>query len=205
MKVIRMADDRGNSEANGIRNQTAQGGRGSDVSNGFAGSKERPFIGGTGTASVRPVSSLSRVERFGGASARDGGQPGAGRDGDGWTTQRSEDGGRREAVRRGGAPADGQRASRAEAAAALGSRASKRAEEPAEDDDEYEEEDGREAPAWARVLFWLFRKSIVPIIMIVMLLAGLYIGYVYLGKQPEDEVFKWGTWQHLYDLIFADS
>lgn len=70
------------------------------------------------------------------------------------------------------------------------------------------EEDGEEKrsmPTWAKVAFWLFRKSIVPVIMIVMLIAGLYIGYVYLGKASKDDVFEWSTWQHLYNLIFAES
>ncbi|MEK3883927.1 DNA-directed RNA polymerase subunit beta [Paenibacillus sp. PL2-23] len=70
-----------------------------------------------------------------------------------------------------------------------------------EDDEEYEER----FPAWAKVAFWLLRKSIVPIIMIVMLLAGLYAGYTILGSGPKDDVFKIETWRHLYDLIFAES
>ncbi len=57
-------------------------------------------------------------------------------------------------------------------------------------------------PLGARILFWILRKSLVPIIMIVMLFAGLYIGYTVLGHQPKDEVFEWPTWRHLYDLIF---
>lgn len=60
-------------------------------------------------------------------------------------------------------------------------------------------------PAWARICLWLLRKSIVPIIMAAMLLAGLYAGFVFLGKGSSDEVFEWATWRHLYDLVFADS
>ncbi|CAM4475960.1 hypothetical protein FHS16_004684 [Paenibacillus endophyticus] len=55
------------------------------------------------------------------------------------------------------------------------------------------------------ILLWILRKSIVPVIMIIMLVAGLYIGYVVVGKQAEADVFSWATWQHLYDLIFAES
>lgn len=69
-------------------------------------------------------------------------------------------------------------------------------------DDEYEE---RKYPKWATVSFWLFRKSIVPVVMVIMLLAGLYVGYVIMGKASKDEVFDWATWQHLYDLVFAES
>jgi hypothetical protein len=63
----------------------------------------------------------------------------------------------------------------------------------------------KQRPKGVRVLLWFLRKSIVPLIMVIMLVAGLYIGYVVVGKQPEDEVFSWGTWQHIYDLIFADA
>lgn len=57
----------------------------------------------------------------------------------------------------------------------------------------------------ARITLWILRRSIVPLIMVIMLVAGLYIGYTVLGKQPGSEVFQWATWQHLYDLIFADT
>lgn len=55
------------------------------------------------------------------------------------------------------------------------------------------------------MLLWILRRSIVPLIMVIMLVAGLYIGYVVLGKQAEGEVFSWATWRHLYDLVFAES
>ncbi len=60
-------------------------------------------------------------------------------------------------------------------------------------------------PIGVRVLLWLLRKSIVPLIMLIMLVAGLYVGYVIVGKGPEDDVFQWQTWRHLYDLVFAES
>jgi len=63
----------------------------------------------------------------------------------------------------------------------------------------------KKAPLWARMLFWIVRKSIAPLIMIVMLLAGLYVGYVIMGDQPKDEAFKLSTYKHLWDLIFAES
>lgn len=74
---------------------------------------------------------------------------------------------------------------------------------PEEHDDN--EEDESRLPKWARVTLWILRKSIVPIIMIVMLIIGLYGGYVFLGDGPKGDVFKWETWRHLYDLIFAES
>jgi len=63
----------------------------------------------------------------------------------------------------------------------------------------------RRYPLWARTLLWILRKSIAPLIMIVMLLAGLYIGYVIMGDQPKEEAFKFSTYKHLWDLIFAES
>lgn len=71
-----------------------------------------------------------------------------------------------------------------------------------ETDDEEEE---RTYPKWATVSFWLFRKSIVPIVMVIMLIAGLYIGYVIMGEAPKDDIFDLATWKHLYDLVFAES
>ncbi|MBH5320591.1 DNA-directed RNA polymerase subunit beta [Paenibacillus sp. GSMTC-2017] len=70
-----------------------------------------------------------------------------------------------------------------------------------EDDDEEQ----HRFPTWVRVMFWILRKSIVPIIMLIMLVIGLYIGFVVVGKGPKDEVFDWATWRHLYDLVFAES
>ncbi|WP_173275169.1 DNA-directed RNA polymerase subunit beta [Paenibacillus sp. NEAU-GSW1] len=68
-----------------------------------------------------------------------------------------------------------------------------------------EEESHKQRPLGVRIMFWLLRKSIVPFIMLIMLVAGLYVGYTVLGKQPGDEVFKWSTWQHMYDLVFSDT
>lgn len=56
-----------------------------------------------------------------------------------------------------------------------------------------------------RALRWTLLKSIVPILCVVAVLGGMYIGYAVLGKQPAGEVFKVETWKHMYDLIFADS
>ncbi|URN96069.1 MAG: DNA-directed RNA polymerase subunit beta [Candidatus Pristimantibacillus lignocellulolyticus] len=63
----------------------------------------------------------------------------------------------------------------------------------------------KKLPWWASSTFWILRKCIAPIIMIVMLVVGLYIGYVVVGGQPKGEVFQWSTWKHLWDLVFADS
>jgi len=78
-------------------------------------------------------------------------------------------------------------------------------ERPAKQEDKLEEGPLKRAPWFARAIFWIFRKSIAPIIMIVMLVAGLYIGYAIIGDRPEDDIFQWSTWKHLWDLIFAES
>ncbi|WP_165861435.1 DNA-directed RNA polymerase subunit beta [Paenibacillus paeoniae] len=70
--------------------------------------------------------------------------------------------------------------------------------------DEQDEQEYR-FPKWARIAFWVLRKSIVPIIMVVMLIVGLYVGFVYLGDGSKSDVFEWTTWRHLYDLVFAES
>ena len=67
------------------------------------------------------------------------------------------------------------------------------------------ESSSKKMPWWINSIFWILRKCIAPIIMIVMLLAGLYIGYVIVGGQDKGEVFEWATWKHMWDLIFAES
>lgn len=52
---------------------------------------------------------------------------------------------------------------------------------------------------------WLLRKSIVPVLCVIFVVAGLYIGYVVVGDGEKQDVFEWSTWRHMYDLIFADS
>ncbi|UVI29925.1 DNA-directed RNA polymerase subunit beta [Paenibacillus spongiae] len=56
-----------------------------------------------------------------------------------------------------------------------------------------------------RVFLWLLRKSIVPLLCLLAVVGGLYIGFSVIGKQPGSEVFEWSTWRHMYDLVFADS
>lgn len=56
-----------------------------------------------------------------------------------------------------------------------------------------------------RVLLWVLRKSVVPLLLLVALLGGLYIGYTKLGSGSGDEVFEWSTWKHMYDLVFSNA
>lgn len=62
----------------------------------------------------------------------------------------------------------------------------------------------RRSPA-VRTMLWILRKSIVPLIMIIMLVAGLYVGYTVLGNGSGSDVFHWETWMHLYELVFGES
>lgn len=59
-------------------------------------------------------------------------------------------------------------------------------------------------PLGLRILLWMLVKSIVPILFVIILLVGLYIGFVVIGNKPSSEVFQWSTWKHMYDLVFAE-
>ncbi|MFC4100385.1 DNA-directed RNA polymerase subunit beta [Paenibacillus xanthanilyticus] len=56
-----------------------------------------------------------------------------------------------------------------------------------------------------RVLLWVLRKSIVPLLLLAALLGGLYIGYTKLGGGSGEDVFEWSTWKHMYDLVFSNA
>jgi len=51
----------------------------------------------------------------------------------------------------------------------------------------------------------LFQFTIVPILLLCSIVAGLYVGYSVLGKQAGGEAFQMETWKHLYDLMFSKS
>lgn len=56
-----------------------------------------------------------------------------------------------------------------------------------------------------RLSWWIVRKSIVPILFVVSLIAGLYIGYTMVGDGPKGDVWEWSTWKHMYDLVFSEG
>lgn len=60
-------------------------------------------------------------------------------------------------------------------------------------------------PLIVRIPLWILRKSIVPLLLVLALVGGAFLGYVMLGEGDRSDVFKWETWRHLYDLIFLDS
>ncbi|AQT86814.1 hypothetical protein B1222_12775 [Paenibacillus larvae subsp. pulvifaciens] len=42
----------------------------------------------------------------------------------------------------------------------------------------------------------------IPLLCILVLFIGLWIGYSVIGKQPASEIFHVGTWKHIFDLIY---
>ena len=42
-----------------------------------------------------------------------------------------------------------------------------------------------------------------PVVLLLSLVLGLTVGYTVLGKESMDEVFRWATWKHVWDLVFA--
>lgn len=58
---------------------------------------------------------------------------------------------------------------------------------------------------WTWYVWPVARHFIIPLVCLLALLVGMVAGYVYLGGQPMSEVWKWSTWQHLYDLVFKDA
>jgi len=60
-------------------------------------------------------------------------------------------------------------------------------------------------PRWMKTTGALLKYLGIPLLFIVCLYVGLYIGYVKLGDQPAHEIFDWSTWRHVYDLVFAEG
>ncbi len=50
----------------------------------------------------------------------------------------------------------------------------------------------------------VLRISAIPLLCIVLLYIGLWIGYVQLGGGSTSDVFSWDTWKHVIDLLFLD-
>ncbi|MEO4054087.1 DNA-directed RNA polymerase subunit beta [Solibacillus sp. CAU 1738] len=49
-------------------------------------------------------------------------------------------------------------------------------------------------PIWIRIL-------LVLILIIVAAIAGVIIGYGYIGSGEPADALKWSTWQHILDII----
>lgn len=60
-------------------------------------------------------------------------------------------------------------------------------------------------PPWLRITLRSLRILIVPIACVIALYIGLYVGYVTLGDQSADDIWKPETWKHVFDLVFAEK
>jgi len=55
--------------------------------------------------------------------------------------------------------------------------------------------------SWVRTLL---RFLLVPVLCIVAVMVGLFIGYVVIGGRDSSEIWLIETWKHVYDLVFAE-
>jgi len=62
----------------------------------------------------------------------------------------------------------------------------------------------RQKPLWARIAIAIIKWIRVPVLSVLAVFIGLWIGYSKLGHQPPSEILQWSTWKHLYDLVFAN-
>lgn len=46
-------------------------------------------------------------------------------------------------------------------------------------------------------------RIMVPVILLLAIVGGMVFGYVFIGKGDIADAFKWSTWKHVYDLVFA--
>lgn len=60
-------------------------------------------------------------------------------------------------------------------------------------------------PRWAKITRIVLTYAGIPVLFLLCLYIGLYIGYVRLGDQPAHEILQWETWKHVYDLVFAEG
>jgi len=58
--------------------------------------------------------------------------------------------------------------------------------------------------ASVRRLRRLWFPLIYPLLCVAVLVAGAVVGYAGWGKGDPGDVFRWQTWKHLFDLVFAD-
>lgn len=59
-------------------------------------------------------------------------------------------------------------------------------------------------PKWVGILWLIFRIVRIPVLCVLAVYIGLWVGYTKLGQQPAEEIFHINTWKHLYDLVFAN-
>ncbi|MDD9271944.1 DNA-directed RNA polymerase subunit beta [Paenibacillus sp. GCM10023248] len=59
-------------------------------------------------------------------------------------------------------------------------------------------------PKWQNIIWRIFKIIRIPVLCVLAIYIGLWIGYTKLGHQPAAEIFHISTWRHLYDLVFAN-
>ncbi|NEW08878.1 DNA-directed RNA polymerase subunit beta [Paenibacillus sp. SYP-B3998] len=58
-------------------------------------------------------------------------------------------------------------------------------------------------PKWLEIILLIIRIIRIPVLAVLAIFIGLWVGYTKLGHQPASEIFHLSTWKHLYDLVFA--
>ncbi|MBD2863612.1 MULTISPECIES: DNA-directed RNA polymerase subunit beta [Paenibacillus] len=56
---------------------------------------------------------------------------------------------------------------------------------------------------WVRLLLGLLRALLVPVLCVIAVVVGLWLGYAYIGGREGSDIWEWDTWKHLFDLVFA--
>lgn len=59
-------------------------------------------------------------------------------------------------------------------------------------------------PLWLIIILRTLRLLLIPALCVAALFIGLTIGYATIGGGESSDVFKFETWRHLYDLVFAE-
>jgi len=60
-------------------------------------------------------------------------------------------------------------------------------------------------PRGVRIALRIGKWILFPLLCILVLYFGLWLGYVELGHGDPEDVMEWDTWQHVLDLVFKDS
>lgn len=76
-------------------------------------------------------------------------------------------------------------------------------EEPAEDAElPKDKESGGQRSTGYQIAVKTLKILRIPLLCILVLFIGLWIGYSVIGGQPASEIFRIGTWKHIFDLIY---
>lgn len=59
-------------------------------------------------------------------------------------------------------------------------------------------------PLWLIIILKTLRLLLIPALCVAALFIGLTVGYATIGGGDSSDVFKFETWKHLYNLVFAE-